>query len=100
MLTEERLSGKSKAFRCPRAVYDAVVEVLSKADRPLLLDEIATGAEKELGDRPADHQVRVALRFWMHLQKPLLTRSRARHRPTSLKDFGDEADRRWLQLRR
>jgi hypothetical protein len=100
VLTEERLSGKSKAFRCPKSVYDAVAEVLSKAERPLLLDEIMSAVGEKLGDRPADHQVRVALRFWMHSDPPLVVRNRARYRQIPNDDATRQAGVLWDRLQR
>lgn len=100
VLTELRHGGKSKPFRCPKKVYEGLAAVLGEADRPLLLDEIMSALETQIGDRPADHQVRVALRLWMHVQPPLVTRSRARHRADSQDEFLGRVTQLWQQLTR
>ena len=95
VLTEHRVGGKSKPFRCPRAVYNILAAILGEAERPLAVDEVMSAVEIRLGERPADHQVRVALRFWMHCAPPLITRSRARHRVTNPATMISEATRLW-----
>jgi hypothetical protein len=97
-LAEHRTSGKSKPMRCPKKVYDALARVLTGADRPLGLEEIMAAVGKVLGDRPADHQVRVALRLWMHVDPPLLARNRARYRPLVNMDFSTSALALWQTL--
>jgi hypothetical protein len=98
VLTEKRLSGKSQPFRCPKAVYDAVAQVLGKTDRALSVDEIAEDVKGRLGDRPADFQLRVPLRLWMHVQPPLLLRGRARYRSTMGDNFVLVSVRLWNAL--
>lgn len=99
VLTERRLSGRSKPFRCPKAVYDAVVAVLAETPRPMSLDEIVAGIEKRLGERPAEFHVRVPLRLWMHVQPSLLRRSRARYGRSDGSDFPAAATAAWHHLR-
>lgn len=94
-LAEHRTSGKSKPMRCPKRVYDALAGVLGAADRPLGLDEVMTAVEKVMGDRPADHQVRVALRLWMHVDPPLVSRNRARYRLIDTNSFTTRAKALW-----
>lgn len=96
VLTEQK--AKSKPYRCPKAVYESVAAVLAAADRPLLMDEIIAATATRFGDRPADHQVRVALRVWMHVQPPLLTRSRARYKASDQGRFLDLAQQLWSSL--
>ena len=96
VLTERK--SKSKPYRCPWRIYEILAAVLASADRPLLLDEIVERMQGKLGDRPADHQVRVALRYWLHVEQPLLTRSRSRYRVAIGKSFETEAVRRWKDL--
>jgi hypothetical protein len=98
VLTENRPGRKSKPFRCPKLVYETLVAVLAGADRPLGMDEIMAVVEAKTGDRPADHQVRVALRFWMHVQPPQLARARARYRVVSREGFPSQAGRLWRQV--
>jgi hypothetical protein len=99
VLTEDRAGGKSKPFRCPAKVYETLVVVLSEAARPLALDEIMTAVAARMGDRPPEHQVRVALRLWMHIEPPLATRNRTRYRPSSLTQFSRQAVEHWNRLR-
>lgn len=97
-LAEHRTSGASQPFRCPKTLYDAVIEVLAKTDRAMSVDEVASAVEVRLGERPADFQLRVPLRLWMHVQPPLLTRSRARYRAAT-PEFGTAAVKLWNRLK-
>ena len=98
VLTENRVGGKSKPFRCPKAVYEALAAVLGETERPLAVDEIMTAVEERLGMRPADHQVRAVLRFWLHTVPPLITRNRARHRPIRSASIVREVTELWGHL--
>jgi hypothetical protein len=98
VLTENRVGGRSKPFRCPTRVYEYLVLVLSEADRPLAMDEIMLALEERMGERPADHQVRVPLRLWMHVDPPLIRRSRARYSLNSRDSFLSTAKHLWRQL--
>lgn len=97
-LIEYRLSGKAKPMRCPKSVYEAMVQVLESADRPLSVEEIATGVEKVMGVRPADFQMRVPLRLWMNVQPPLLSRNRARYRASAPQTVQSVAHALWSSL--
>lgn len=99
VLTEERLSGRSQPYRCPKAVYLNLASVLAAAERPLAVEEIISAAEKKVGERPADHQVRVVLRLWMHTEPPLIVRGRARYRPVEPDRLVTHAARHWDRLR-
>lgn len=98
VLTEERVGGNSQPFRCPARVYETLVVVLSEAERPLALDEIMSAVETRMGERPPEHHLRVALRLWMHIQPPLLTRNRARHRSISPQTFSVDSRALWRRL--
>jgi hypothetical protein len=98
VLSEIRTGGKSKPFRCPREVYFALAAMLEDADRPLGMDEIMSTVEQVLEYRPPDHQVRVPLRLWMHIDPPLLRRSRARHAPILPNSFLSAAAELWERL--
>lgn len=98
VLTERRVGTKSKPFRCPKRVLDALATVLGEANRPLAMDEIMAALEARLGDRPADHQVRVAQRLWLHVQPPLLTRNRARYRAVDPSLIIRQANDLWGRL--
>lgn len=95
VLSETRLGGRSKPFRCPKNVYDALAAILDEADRPLALDEIMAAVEARMGDRPADHQVRVALRLWLHVA--VVTRNRARYRALTA-SFEVTGTELWMRL--
>jgi hypothetical protein len=97
VLTERKGSG-SKPYRCPQRAYEALASILEAADRPLLLDEILAALEKRIGDRPADHQVRVALRLWMYVAPPLVGRNRARYRSSTPESLLLQAHELWKQL--
>ena len=98
-LAEHRPDGSSRPFRCPKPLYDALVNILTQADRPLSTDEIAAAAEQVVGYRPGDHQYRVPLRLFLHVQPPLLVRSRAKYSILDPKSFAAEAARLWSGLR-
>lgn len=98
VLTEKRTGGRSKPFRCPRTVYNALIDVLGAAERPLAMDEINEAVGIRMGDRPPEHQVRVALRLWMHRAPPLLVRGRSRHRLAAPDRFRQDAHQLWQQL--
>jgi hypothetical protein len=95
VLTERRLSGKSEPFRCPKLVYDALATVLADANRPLSVEEVTTAVGQQLGVRPPDHQIRVALRFWLHFESPIVLRIRARYTPIKGSDFLAAVTRLW-----
>ena len=98
-LAEHRPDGSSRPFRCPRPVYDAFVEVLAEAKRPVSTDEIVQGVEKLIGYRPGDHQYRVPLRLFLHVSPPLLVRSRARYSLPEPKTFATSAAKLWASLK-
>ena len=98
-LAEHRPDGTSRPFRCSRALYDAIVGVLADTDRPLSTDEIAAAAERIVGYRPGDHQYRVPLRLFLHVQPPLLVRSRARYSPHEPGAFTTAAAKLWNSLK-
>lgn len=77
ILTEHRVGGRPYPFRCPKPIYDAMAEVLAGADHALSLEEMITAVTAVTGDPPADYQVRVPLRLWMHVEPPLIVRNRA-----------------------
>jgi hypothetical protein len=99
VLTERRLSGKSQPFRCPKVVYEALAKALGEAARPLSVEELVGAVERTLGVRPPDHQIRAALRFWLHLVPPLIIRSRARYKPIGSTDFASHAEKSWQMIR-
>ncbi|HLL88510.1 MAG TPA: hypothetical protein VK324_04350 [Tepidisphaeraceae bacterium] len=96
-LAEHRTSGKSKPFRCPKSVYDAVAKVVGEGERALGVEEIASAVERELQFRPAEFQVRVSLRLWLSVEPPLVERVRARYR--SVGGLAEQAARLWERLR-
>jgi hypothetical protein len=98
-LAEYRTSGKSNAIRCQKALYDAVAGVLGAADRALGVEEIASAVERATGERPAEFQLRVPLRFWLSMETPLVVRMRARYRATETTGFTNTASKLWADLR-
>ena len=98
-LAEHRTSGKSNPFRCPKSLYDAIVQVLMTTDRSLSVEDIANEVAKTGVDRPAEFQVRVPLRLWISVQAPLITRNRARYR-SSVNSFSTLALHIWSSLRK
>ena len=99
VLTEYRRAGKAHPFRCPKAIYDATVQVLAVANRAMPLDEIVAQVGQVLGSHPADYQVRVPLRLWMNVAPPLVVRMRARYSATDAKSFNRTAKTLWADLR-
>jgi hypothetical protein len=98
-LTERRLSGKSQPFRCPKPIYDAVVKVLGASKKSMSMDEIAHEVTALLGESAADFQLRVPLRFWMHVGPPLVVRHRARYKPAEPESFVVRANEAWVESR-
>lgn len=99
MLTEKRTSGSSQPFRCSRTLYDAMVATFKGADGPMSLEDVAAIVAKRLGDRPAEFQIRVPLRLWLHANPPLLNKIRTRYRPASA-TFQTDADALWKKLKK
>jgi hypothetical protein len=101
VLSELRLGGKSKPFRCPKAVYEALAVILNESDRPLPLDEIMSALEKKMSARPAEHQVRTALRFWLHAHSNLIRRNRSRYQYQAVNrvDFLRRTQVLWASVR-
>ena len=99
-LAERRKTGKAQPFRCPRSVYDGLVQVMAYSDRALPLDELLIAVAEMLRDQPPDFQMRVPLRLWMQIEPPLIVRSRARYRPVDAKSFADTANELWNRLRK
>ena len=62
-LVEER-AGAGHSFRCPKKVFDAVVEALAEAGRETQnYDEVMAAVEERFGKKPADYAIRMCLRF-------------------------------------
>ncbi|MGC4031354.1 MAG: hypothetical protein QM754_06360 [Tepidisphaeraceae bacterium] len=99
-LAERRKTGKAQPFRCPKAIYDALVQVLVDAERPLPLDELMEAVGKAIGDEPPEFQTRVPLRLWMQVQPPLIVRNRARYRPVEANTFAGTASDLWNSLKK
>jgi hypothetical protein len=99
-LVERRLSGKSFPFRCPKQVYEALADVLAEAARPLSIDDLLGSVETKTGIRPAEFQVRVALRFWLYRQPPIVIRNRARYSATAVVEMRSAARGLWEKISR
>jgi hypothetical protein len=99
VLTERRSGGTSQPLRCPKVVYDAAIRMLATTTKPLSMDEILSGIETVMGVRPAEFQMRVALRLWLHADPALISRLRARYRLADSTGFISKATRLWSSLR-
>ena len=99
-LVERRLSGKSFPFRCPQNVYEALADVLAEAARPMSIDDLLAAVEARVGFRPAEFQVRVALRFWLYRQPPIVLRNRARYSSASATGMTAAAKGLWEKISR
>ena len=97
-LTERRNTGRAHPFRCPKVIYDAMVEVMALSERSMPLDEVIAGVGGLLGDQPPDYQVRVPLRLWMSVSPPLVVRMRARYKAADTKAFRKTAEKLWSDL--
>jgi hypothetical protein len=78
MLMEYRL-GSDIPFSSPKRVFDAVAQVLAKAERPFAFDDIQRRLAEKLGEAPPDYQVRVCLRFFTSPGVLFAKRNRARY---------------------
>lgn len=97
VLVERRANGTSQPFRCPRYLYDGIVRVLATAEEPLEFEEVLQGVTKVVPD-PAEFLVRVAVRFLMSLEPPLVARHRKRYRPARKGKFQTDARAAWTTL--
>lgn len=84
-------------FRCPQVTYDALARVLAKTDGFVKYEELMNSLGKEMKKRPADYQVRLALRFWAQPGVGLIERARARYRPKKKTGFLEAARRVWRE---
>ena len=96
-------------FRSPRRVYDATIRVLLRGGgRGVDFAKIHEGVAIKMGagqspdGRPIfpDYAVRVPLRFWMRLERPLILRERARFRVADPATFAADALAAWDALPR
>lgn len=93
-LTEERVNQSSNPARCPKSVYDALVQMLTAAPQGLSFDEICS----QLDARDViftDFQARIPLRFWMAKAPPLIERARGKYRAARPRDFLRMAQQTW-----
>jgi len=97
-LAEHRKSGASQPFRCPKRLYDAMVEVLGSAATPLSLEDVAAAVSAKMGLTPGDYQLRVPIRLWLSVTPPLIVRHRARYRAVD-RSFASAARTIWDRLR-
>lgn len=98
-LAEHRPAGNAQPFRCPRPVYDAVVTALADAKKPMSTAEIAAEVEKRTGMKPANHQFRVPIRLFLHVDPPLIIRNRARYIAASRRTVRKAAAQLWLRMK-
>ena len=62
-LTERRES-KARPFKCPQAIYRAVMETVAGSASPQTFQQIKATSERSLKESIADYSVRTPLRFW------------------------------------
>lgn len=98
-LAEHRIGGTSQPFRCPRGVYDAIVQALASATSPLSVEDIATEVKSREGVQPGDFQIRVPLRLWLQVEPALIIRHRARYRSVTPELFPAATRALWERLR-
>ncbi|HEX8342260.1 MAG TPA: hypothetical protein VF624_15260 [Tepidisphaeraceae bacterium] len=99
-LSEIRPAGKGHAFRCPRPLFFAVVNVLASATeaKPLSTADIVMGVEKIMGTKPAEHQYGVAIRYLVRVEPQLVIRKKAKYWPKKSKRLNTAAEDRWKSL--
>ena len=91
----ERRPGESQPFRCPRATYDAVAQVLAAAADALPFEELTARLNAHTGHRQPDYRLRVALRFWMTHNAVL--RSRTKYKAADRANFLSLSRSLWEQ---
>ena len=72
--------------------------VLAEGAKPLSIDDLLGAVEARVGFRPAEFQVRVALRFWLYRQPPVVLRNRARYSSSSAIEMIAAAQALWEKI--
>jgi hypothetical protein len=85
-------------YRCQKSIYDALAEVMAGADEFLDLYEVTDRVGQRLGTKAGAFQLRLALRYWLQHEPPLISRVRARYRSTAKGSFRKAADKAWKSL--
>ena len=93
LLYEVRPAGAP--LRVGRDLFDAMVELLAAANKPMSYDELAEGAEAKTGADLADWQGRVLIRFLQQADPPIVIRERSRYRAVDPSKFAAAARRLW-----
>ena len=93
MLAEHRPTGRP--LRASRELFDAVVETLAQAKKPVGYDELAEGTAAKFGSHPIDWQLRVVLRFLLRATPAILRRERSRYFPEDRRLFKRSAETWW-----
>jgi hypothetical protein len=94
----EHRAEDDRPFRCPRPTFDAVAKTLAEHPAFSKYSSITDKVARRLGVRPADYQLRVAIRFLMSPDVRLVERRRARYRPVDGDDFLARANAAWSRL--
>jgi hypothetical protein len=94
----EHREGDDRPFRCPRPTFEAVVRALAEHAEFSKYTSITERVAWHIGIRPADYQMRVAIRFLMSPDVGLVERKRARYRPVDGDDFVACANAAWSRL--
>lgn len=97
-LCEVRSGADQRPFRCPRAVYDAVVTVIDGSVKPIGFDELTSQVNERTSESIAGYLIRVVLRF---LRKSrILARTRRNFAPIDRASFTEAAGRAWIDTER
>jgi hypothetical protein len=96
-LTEQR-EDEDGPFRVARAIYDALVKVMSRFEDLVRYDDIARAVKKEIGQVPPEYQIRLVLRFWA--ERGVIERTRARYRRSPTGAWPAVAQDAWRDARR
>ena len=93
MLYEVRPAGAP--LRVSRDLFDALVGVLERSEKPSSYDEIAEGMEKATDMKLAEWQGRLLLRYFQRADPPLIIRERSRYRVVDVTRLKADAQRFW-----
>jgi hypothetical protein len=98
-MLEERRPGR-QPFRVNRRLYDAVVNVLAEADKPLEFDKLSSRVRHHLNRKelPA-YLPRTALRWWLSLETSPIVRAHSEYeRRGTPEQFRANANDAWKRL--
>lgn len=85
-------------LRASKAVFDEVVSILAKADKPMPFRAVQTQLRDRFTEEPAEYQARIVLRYLQSPQIKLITRRNASYRATDPKKIRRAAKDAWDKL--